>query len=705
MMWLPLQLLFILGLASSITVEEELWMGKEEIPNLGPQDQSTRYKAGDPGGEWTAEEVEITRRRIRMMITPDWSVKRAMGLAKSVLGKNNDNTTPPTENLLMRLAFHDCIPYQGGKISGGKGASADGCDGCLNWKGMDWERMKSDAEEKRFTYPAANFTTTSNQGLGRTAQFLELIYTTIDWPLQTPNLQVSLEQSGKSRSDLWQLAGLVALEQAVERANRACDLDFHARQQVTLLEGRDKCEMKLTKPLKFRTGRRDCKTEEDRKYVTQEHELHPNPWGDGRHLVDYGREAFRMDPEHWMALQAIHGATHGVGMNIKYTWFGPGYISNVYFKRLANKPTYLVGTGGGDLSFLSCDVDAIFDGTGKAAVRNIAIGDQNGKPVAQTGWRTSCFYLFNTTEGGPCLMRPMPPNSWDAPNPKELTNPQCIEDWRAGGLDGWDGKAWTGECRINKGTRACKKAYCGETKDGYRVLRDAGQIKQGAKVEGAWADHQDNKRERAARHAQSWNNEFAFAWEVGMFWNLTDIDAATGRPTPGHRPMGCPGLDAPYESWPYRTNKKPTYASPAMECGVNNYAPEGRALHEIVDDLASDNEHFAEKFFEGWDLMTSNGYSEDELVDGPENGWFGYNSLAEQDVNIDDFETYIANNSPVWFTSPKADPWICGHRGHVGTTCGIRFSKYFELQSRSSSPCEFKNCKFGSDCPENGGTN
>ena len=43
--------------------------------------------------------------------------------------------------------------------------------------------------------------------------------------------------------------------------------------QVTLLEGRDKCEMKLTKPLKFRTGRRDCKTGEDRKYVTQEDEV------------------------------------------------------------------------------------------------------------------------------------------------------------------------------------------------------------------------------------------------------------------------------------------------------------------------------------------------------------------------------------------------------------------------------------------------
>jgi hypothetical protein len=28
--------------------------------------------------------------------------------------------------------------------------------------------------------------------------------------------------------------------------------------KVTLLEGRDKCEIKLTKPLKFLTGRKDC---------------------------------------------------------------------------------------------------------------------------------------------------------------------------------------------------------------------------------------------------------------------------------------------------------------------------------------------------------------------------------------------------------------------------------------------------------------
>merc|ERR1712210_120239 len=100
----------------------------------------------------------------------------------------------------------------------------------------------------------------------------------------------------------------------------------------------------------------------------------------------------------------------------------------------------------------------------------------------------------------------------------------------AGGLDTWDGQDWTGECRIKKDQNGCADAYCGETKDGYRVLRDAGQIKQQPKVEGPWADHQHSRKERSARHSQSWNNEFAFAWEVGMFWNLTDIDLATGRP-------------------------------------------------------------------------------------------------------------------------------------------------------------------------------
>ena len=78
---------------------------------------------------------------------------------------------------------------------------------------------------------------TNNQILDSAAEHLELIYKTIDWPFTTPvdpNLKVSLYQSGKSRADLWQFAGLVALEKTLERSNRACDLDYHARQQVIM---------------------------------------------------------------------------------------------------------------------------------------------------------------------------------------------------------------------------------------------------------------------------------------------------------------------------------------------------------------------------------------------------------------------------------------------------------------------------------------
>ena len=103
-------------------------------------------------------------------------------------------------------------------------------------------------KEDFYAFPPAN--RTDNNGLGDLAIALEWIYTTIDWPfkvismnlpinsdanyvlLQEARMEASLQQLGKSRADLWQFAGLVALERSLERANRACDLDKWARQQV-----------------------------------------------------------------------------------------------------------------------------------------------------------------------------------------------------------------------------------------------------------------------------------------------------------------------------------------------------------------------------------------------------------------------------------------------------------------------------------------
>ena len=80
------------------------------------------------------------------------------------------------------------------------------------------------------------------------------------------------------------------------------------------------------------------------------------------------------------------------------------------------------------------------------------------------------------------MMRPMNPSSWDAPNPKDLANPKCVEDWRAGGLESWDGNNFTGECRIKKSQRGCSEAYCGTNEHGQRVLLKSGQTKQWPKV-------------------------------------------------------------------------------------------------------------------------------------------------------------------------------------------------------------------------------
>ena len=124
------------------------------------------------------------------------------------------------------------------------------------------------------------------------------------------------------------------------------------------------------------------------------------------------------------------------------------------------------------------------------------------------------------------------------------------------------------------------------------------------------------------------------------------------------RAVGCPGLDTPFgtveePNWPYRTSKSPMFASPAMDCEVNTYAPEDKPMHEIVDYLASDNEYFAEVFLGGWQQMTSNGYGSGELVDGPESGWTGHYSLTQQGVHVADFAEYIRQNKPVTFTDPK----------------------------------------------------
>jgi len=618
-------------------------MTTDMTPDTGPE-MDTVYQPGTPGGDWTEEEIDSTRRRLMQMMTPLWDEKVTMGLA-SKLGKFWDGQGEVTENVILRLVFHDCIPYMDG---------TGGCDGCLNWAHMDAETINwaKSSHYYKFTPPNA----TDNKGLDLAALALEKVYTTLDWPFQSPSLTVSLHQSGKSRADLWQLAGMISLELALERANRACDLDYYARQQVTLLESREKCEIKLTKPLKFKTGRQDCVSDdpEGRAYVTTKDENQPRLMSTGHQIIDYGRDFFNMDAEHFAALMAVHGATHRAAIGLKYTWFGAGYISNMYFKQLANKPLYKMGKGG-DLSFSEDDVDF--------PIYNVAIGDVNGEPQAYTGWRTSCMMVWNTTMGGPCVLRPTNFNSADSPYEGKFANSYCITEVHE-----------DGSCSVKSSTK-CKDFVCDER----GVLKGGRQTSKRYSIGSTpWSDDLSYS-EKVARHSTAWSNQFAFPWEVGMMWNFT-VEGEM------YRPAGCEGIDEPFGTltepkWVLRNQGSPIWNSPPMKCGMNDYAPEGKAMHQIIEDFASDNELFAEKFIEAFGMMASNGYT--ELNDAPQNSWLGHYSLTQQGIDLGgDFESYIATNAPVTFTDATADPYICGHRGHAYTTCGRTFSELFELAGR-----------------------
>ena len=241
---------------------------------------------------------------------------------------------------------------------------------------------------------------------------------------------------------------------------------------------------------------------------------------------------------------------------------------------------------------------------------------------------------WNTTEGGPCFLRPTPATAFDSPNPDKMAFSHCIER-----------VASNGTCvKSSKYKTKCKNVYCDEN----NIEHGAALAGKDPIIDGAWTENAEDQR---WRHSEGWNNQFAFPWEIGLYWNFTVGGVA-------QRAVGCPGLDRPFGSvnqpnWPFRTSNSPIFASPAMDCNLNTYAPEDKPMHKIVDDLAEDNEYFAERFLDGWQQMTANGYTGGQLVDGPQSGWLGYYSLASQGVNIENFESYIRDNSPLTFTDPE----------------------------------------------------
>merc|ERR1712198_793611 len=267
---LLLSLIALLGVSRCELDMNEIMNFYKDEANLGPE-LDTVYVPGKPGASWTDEDVEITRMRILMAAHPDWEVNKQLygfGAKPFII----------TENKILRLAFHDCAKYTDG---------TGGCDGCLNWKGVG--TRFEDAPNKNLY---ADVGDTDNNGLRHTVEVLEAIYTVPGFPSRSPVLTKSLKDSGKSRADLWALAGIVAVEYGIETNNMKCD-DPSSVSGCHHLQGQSDCRVNMTRTIPFRTGRADCVvTDEARPYIASKHEAHPNSVGDGPETIKFFQDNF-----------------------------------------------------------------------------------------------------------------------------------------------------------------------------------------------------------------------------------------------------------------------------------------------------------------------------------------------------------------------------------------------------------------------------
>ena len=565
------------------------------------------YQPGTPGAEWTEEEVNIVHQKVLKFLTHDKEEIQEMFQGMTNKGKYEafskfGQNRPITEMALFRLAFHDCLTYKDG---------TGGCDGCLNW-----DKMGTDTPspfKSMDTYCEHQFdkvNKTDNNGLDRLVFYLEKMYTSTNFPPGAPELDVSLKASGKSRADLWQFAANVALERTIERSNFGCRHDFFQRQQVPLLEGVNagkgfaygvwKCKIKLNKPLKFQFGRSDCipSGNTEHPYITEKEENHSNPHGNADEIVADVKNHLGMSAKDLTALTAIHGMINPFGhgsIGTKYVWFGSSaYLSNMYYKMLANRPTYDVrGSIGFDMK----------SNNGEHNLRPYSIGDANGKPVAMWSMRVSCSDCWNTTQtwaGGPCTWRA---STTSAPDIHDTLAASVRTDC-FGGYDD-NGKRTV---RTDGYAKKCKDVTY--TPEGIQV-GDPGQV---------W---QDNGK------TGGWSNMFMLNYEGGLYKKF-DIDPVAFRAT------GCDGINLqnPDEMWTDGWSEaNSVVTSRVNQCPKQDLKVEdGQELSNIVEEFADDHDVWASAFLEAWPRMQSVGYT--DLKDGPGNSWLGYYSLKDMGAEI-----------------------------------------------------------------------
>ena len=119
--------------------------------------------------------------------------------------------------------------------------------------------------------------------------------------------------------------------------------------------------------------------------------------------------------------------------------------------------------------------------------------------------RASCMAHWNTSEGGPCFLRPTKASATDSPNPDKMAFPHCVKEVNS-----------TGQCVIDEAYGRCKNVWC----DSNNVEHGAGLQTVDPLITTPW---HPNASDAMARHVQGWSNQFAFPWEVIFSFHLSLI--------------------------------------------------------------------------------------------------------------------------------------------------------------------------------------
>jgi len=508
------------------------------------------YVPGTPGAPWSEQEILDVKAKMRRVFT---NPQGAMSGALKALGFPPErmqnkiyqgNWRNPHAPKFLRLAFHDCVKYTDG---------TGGCDGCLNWHGM--ETMMEDAPNKKL-YDDVKFT--NNNGLGPTVELLEAIYTVPDFPGNTPVLEMSLKESGKSRADLWSLAAIVAVEWGIETNNYVCadaaDAWVNGAGECHHLKGEDGCMVNLDKPIPFRTGRSDCEvTDPNYPYKAGKEEVHPNAVGSGYDTMEFFQSQFDMSGQEAVALLGAHTFGRLFVMNslFRYTWTSAGtrMFNNDYFKMIADEKRWF------------------FDDPGVCT----KVGDAKGN-MPRRRWLT--HFRSDTKNGGPV--------HWIS---ESYVCPNCVK-----GPQAWWNKQERKKC--------CRDEFIPE-----------GHFCRPNKI-----PYEERDLAAQDKGCERWRfvmgvDEMALPAEMGLYFDFNQTDGF---------PTGCPGFENFHGKEGSRVWSSSGWARSDPGCDKQMLAipPTDKPTSWYMEEYARNQDRWILDFTDVLDKMMVNGYTKDQLVEG-----------------------------------------------------------------------------------------